>query len=84
MSKMEKGKDGVTLIADAIRREMAQENEQAKTTEKPTNVIDVTAQFSKPPAQATETKTPDATKPDMSDKSDTSKGNDDGTIYENE
>ena len=64
---------------------MAQEREQAKTTEKPTtNVIDVTAQFSKQRAKATETKTPDATKSDMSDKSDTSKDNDDGTIYENE
>ena len=84
---MEKAKDGVTLIADAIRREMAEE-EQAKakqTTTPTTNVIDVTAQFSKPPVKATETKPPE-TAPDVSNKTDTSNdGNkDDGTMYKNE
>ena len=81
MSKMEKGKDGVTLIADAIRREMAQEKENAKTTETPkANVIDVTAQFSTPPAKATETKTTEAPPPAKTE----TDGNNDGTIYENE
>ena len=42
---MERGKDGVTLIADAIRKE---EEEKAKQTVNKTavNVSDVTAQFS--------------------------------------
>ena len=82
---MEKAKDGVTLIADAIRKEMAEEQAKAKQTTTPTtNVIDVTAQFSKPPEKATETKPPE-TAPDVSNKTDTSTdGKDDGKIYKNE
>lgn len=58
---------------------MAQEEEKAKTTETPkTNVIDVTAQFSTPPAKANEPKTPETPPPAKTD------GNDDGTIYKNE
>ena len=58
---------------------MAQEEENAKTTETPkTNVIDVTAQFSTPPAKATETKPTETPPPANTD------GNNDGTIYENE
>ena len=75
---MEKAKDGVTLIADAIRREMAEE-EQAKakqTTTPTTNVIDVTAQFSKPPVKATETKTTETPPPAKTE----TDGNDDGTM----
>ena len=60
---------------------MAQAQENAKTTEKPTtNVIDVTAQFSKPPAKTTETKATETPPPAKTD----TDGNDDGTIYENE
>ena len=82
-------KDGVTLIADAIRAEMKQaEEEKAKQqANPPANVIDVTAQFQNtppvtPPNADTGNNTPPA---DMSNNSDTSnKGNDDGTIYKNE
>ena len=71
---MEKAKDGVTLIADAIRAEIAQA-EKAKQTATPpvNNVIDVTAQFTTtPPATPA---TPDET---------SNAGNDDGTMYKNE
>ena len=88
---MEKAKDGVTLIADAIRAEMAQAEKEKQTATPPANVIDVTAQFQKtppvtPPNADTGKNTPPATPPaDVSNNSDTSnKGNDDGTIYKNE
>lgn len=76
---MEKAKDGVTLIADAIRAETAQsEKEKTTNTETTSNVIDVTAQFNKrnPPAKNAESM------PDVSDKMDISNdGNkDDGTM----
>lgn len=86
---MEKAKDGVTLIADAIRAEMKQaEEEKAKQqATPPANVIDVTAQFQNtPPATPPNADTGNNTPPvDMSNNSDTSnKGNDDGTIFKNE
>ena len=85
---MEKAKDGVTLIADAIRREMAEEQARAKQTQTETdtrNVIEVTAQFSSQPPVKAETKPPE-TAPDVSNKTDISNdGNkDDGTIYKSE
>lgn len=50
---MEKAKDGVTLIADAIRAEMKQAEEKAKQqATPPANVIDVTAQFQNTPPKA--------------------------------
>ena len=81
---MEKAKDGVTLIADAIRAEMAQaEKEKAKTTTTTNNVIDVTAQFAQgkqaqpatPPVKAETPPTPaeDNTPP-----------TNDGTVFEND
>lgn len=83
---MEKAKDGVTLIADAIRAEMKQaEEEKAKQqATPPANVIDVTAQFqSTPPATPPKAETGNNTPPaNVSDNSDN--GNDDGTIYKNE
>ena len=86
---MEKAKDGVTLIADAIRAEMAQAEKAKQTTTQPANVIDVTAQFKATPATPAkadaESKPP--TPANASDNADTSNanvGNDDGTIYKNE
>lgn len=88
---MEKAKDGVTLIADAIRAEMKKAEEEkakkAKQETPPANVIDVTAQFqSTPPATPASADAGNNTPPvDMSNNSDTSnKGNDDGTMYKNE
>ena len=57
-------KDGVTLIADAIRKE--QEELLKSQTTVGNNVIDVTAQFKK-------AKTTEAKDVDVSDKMDTSK-----------
>ena len=87
---MEKAKDGVTLIADAIRAEMAQAEKAKQIATPPVNVIDVTAQFTATPAPAkadTENKPPTPATVDVSDKKDTPNvdtGNDDGTIYKNE
>ena len=64
---------------------MAEEQAKTKqTTAGTTNVIDVTAQFSKPPEKATETKPPE--KATETPPSDTARNdaNDDGTIYKNE
>lgn len=79
---MEKAKDGVTLIADAIRREMAlEEQEKAKTTNnQPSNVIEVTAQFKQPIVTPETHASPPVETPNTTD--DESK--DDGTIYKNE
>ena len=83
---MEKAKDGVTLIADAIRAEMAQAEKAKQTATPPANVIDVTAQFQNTPPQADTGNTTPATPPaNVSNNSDTSNaGNDDGTMYKNE
>ena len=83
---MEKAKDGVTLIADAIRAEMAQAEKAKQIATPPANVIDVTAQFKATPATLpvkadAESKPPT---PDSSDTSNADTGNDDGTIYKNE
>lgn len=91
---MEKAKDGVTLIADAIRAEIAQAEKAKQTATPPANVIDVTAQFQNtPPANVsnkTDTSntgnvTPATPPANVSNNSDTSNtGNDDGTIFKNE
>lgn len=87
---MEKAKDGVTLIADAIRAEMAQAEKAKQIATPPANVIDVTAQFKATPATPpvvanAESKPPTpASTSDSSDTPNANAGNDDGTIYKNE
>lgn len=88
---MEKAKDGVTLIADAIRAEMKQAEEKAKqTATPPANVIDVTAQFKATPATPPVVANAESKPPTPANTSDNAEtpnanaGNDDGTIYKNE
>ena len=85
---MEKAKDGVTLIADAIRAEMkkAEEEKAKQQATPPANVIDVTAQFKATPpatpANADKGNEP-PTPPANADKGNEPPAND-GTIYEND
>lgn len=65
---MDETKDGVTLIAEAIRRE--QEEEAKKTTPVVQNVSDITAQFTQP-TKPTEAKDKDTTNKDTETKTET-------------
>lgn len=55
-------KDGITLMAEAIRKEIAEAEAKAKKTNASTNVADATAQFAHktPEAQETPDGTPEA------------------------
>ena len=72
-------KDGVTLIADAIRKEMEIEN--AKQTVTASNVADATAQFSNKKAPADNKTTDMSNKTDTSDNADNTDNAPDGTPY---
>lgn len=62
MGNENKGVDGVTLIANAIRKEREEKaREDAQFTKTETNVTDVTAQFTTGKTTATETRTGDTT-----------------------
>lgn len=65
---MDETKDGVTLIAEAIRRE--QQEESKKTTPVVQNVSDITAQFTAP-TKPTEAKNTDTTSKDTETKTET-------------
>lgn len=85
MAKTEEYKDGVTLMAEAIRREREEEKKKAEEEKKKTNVSQATAQFSNKstaPAEPKNVSKGDDSKADDG-KADDNKGDDgepDGTI----
>lgn len=72
-------KDGVTLIADAIRKEIEIEN--AKQTVTASNVADATAQFSNKKAPADNKSADVSNKADTSDNTDNTDNAPDGTPF---
>lgn len=70
---MDANKDGVTLIADAIRKEIADETKKEPTGG--SNVSDITAQFTKPVTPEKGTDKTDTTKTETTNNTETNTDN---------